>query len=80
MFGDKAKYDQVRKADVLTKESIMELYGIQRAEHLLACMWWEPALAFKATVRRPYVSGSFRDGDVHGSGAHVPLMYMLIPQ
>ncbi|KAK0614840.1 hypothetical protein B0T17DRAFT_497656 [Bombardia bombarda] len=79
MFPDKERYDLVKSAGVLSKKSIMSMYGVEKPEHLLACMWWEPALAFKATIKRPVVSGNFSDNDVHGSGAHVPLLYLTIP-
>jgi hypothetical protein len=80
MFRDQETYKRIFDADVLSRKTIASLYGIQNDGEILACMWWEPALAFKATIRRPAPSGSFGDDDVHGSGLHVPLMYLQIPE
>ncbi|KAK5653021.1 hypothetical protein OQA88_9307 [Cercophora sp. LCS_1] len=80
MFHDFETYKKVLDANVLTRETIGYLYDVEKPEHLICCMWWEPALAFKATIKRKAVSGSFRDSDVHGSGLHVPLMYIQVPE
>jgi hypothetical protein len=79
MFPDTTAYKMVQEARVLNKETLATLYGLKDLSHVIACLWWEPALAFKATIKRPVISGSFDDNDVHGSGAHVPLMYLQIP-
>ncbi|KAI9736395.1 MAG: hypothetical protein M1818_006128 [Claussenomyces sp. TS43310] len=34
---------------------------------------------FKATVKRPAVSGGFGDPDVYGSEQHIPLMNLVQP-
>ncbi|KAK4452238.1 hypothetical protein QBC34DRAFT_457281, partial [Podospora aff. communis PSN243] len=78
MFKDEETYKRVFAANVLTRKTIASLYDIENDGDILACMWWEPALAFKATIRRPAPSGSFGDDDVHGSGLHVPLMYLQV--
>jgi len=79
MFRDESTYQRVVDANVLTREAISSLYDAQ-GDDILTCMWWEPALAFKATIKRTAPSGSFGDDDVHGSGAHVPLMYLQVPE
>ena len=79
MFSDRDTYDRVRSAAILSRNTISQLYHIDKPEDIIACMWWEPALAFKATIKRNVVSGSFRDFDVHGSGWHVPLLYLRVP-
>jgi len=79
MFSDRDTYDRVRSAEILSRDTISQLYRIDKPEDITACMWWEPALAFKATIKRNVVSGSFRDFDVHGSGWHVPLLYLRVP-
>jgi len=78
MFSDRDTYARLRNAEILSREIIARLYRIDRPEDIITCLWWEPALAFKATIKRPVVSGSFRDFDVHGSGWHVPLLYLRV--
>ncbi|KAK0701306.1 hypothetical protein B0H67DRAFT_614359 [Lasiosphaeris hirsuta] len=80
MFRDDNAYKRVFHSNVLNRKTISSLYDIGDDGDILVCMWWEPALAFKATIRRVAPSGSFRDDDVHGSGFHVPLMYLQIPE
>jgi len=80
MFPDKAAYSLVKNAEVLSRKTLASIYGMEKDEDIVACMWWEPALAFKATIKRPVVSGGFHDADVHGSGWHVPLMYLKVPE
>ncbi|EED15790.1 conserved hypothetical protein [Talaromyces stipitatus ATCC 10500] len=79
MFPDQKTYDRVKESNVLTSETISSLYNIP-PEEVLVSMWWEPALAFKATIKRPTVSASFGETDTHGSAQHAPLMYLQIPK
>ncbi|KAK3987284.1 hypothetical protein QBC44DRAFT_351900 [Cladorrhinum sp. PSN332] len=81
LFPTRENYDRVFKSGVLTREAVLRLYGLEggREDELLECMWWEPALAFKATMKRPKVSGGWEDEDVHGSGGHVGVMGVLVP-
>ncbi|KAK9242274.1 hypothetical protein V1506DRAFT_548088 [Lipomyces tetrasporus] len=79
MFPNQQIYDQVKESNVLTAETISHLYGIP-LEEVLVSMWWEPALAYKATIKRPTVSASFGETDTHGSAQHAPLMYLQIPK
>ncbi|OKL55559.1 hypothetical protein UA08_09180 [Talaromyces atroroseus] len=79
MFPDRATYEQVKESNVLTSEAISRLYSIP-PEDVLVSMWWEPALAYKATIKRPTVSASFGEADTHGSAQHAPLMYLQVPK
>ena len=78
MFPDAKTCAKVKATNVLTKEKIIDMYGI-KDEDVLASMWWDNANAFKLTMKRKHVSASFECRDVHGSGNHVPLMYLPIP-
>lgn len=78
MFPDRQSYEQVKQSNILSTETICKLYNIP-AEEVLVSMWWEPALAYKVTIKRPIVSSSFGETDTHGSAQHVPLMYLQIP-
>lgn len=54
------------------------LYNIDEKE-VIAALWWEPAMAFKATIARGRASAGFEETDTHGSQQHVPLMYLELP-
>ena len=78
MFNDPAAFARVKAADVLTAATVARLYNITE-DDIIACLWWDPAMAFKATIKRPFVSGAFGEVDVHGSQQHVPFMYIVLP-
>ncbi|GAM37591.1 hypothetical protein TCE0_024r07637 [Talaromyces pinophilus] len=78
MFPNQQSRDMVKNANILTTESIASLYKVPVSD-VIACLWWDPALAFKATIKRSIVNGSFHDGDAHGSAQHMPLMEFPIP-
>jgi hypothetical protein len=78
MFPDEATRDHVKRADVLTNSTIARLYRINE-DDIIVCLWWDPALAFKATIKRPMVSGGFSEVDMHGCAQHMPLMMLPVP-
>ncbi|KIW21146.1 hypothetical protein PV08_01726 [Exophiala spinifera] len=79
MFDKPENYAWVKETCVLSSSSVACMYGIDESE-VLAAVWWEPALAFKATLKRPLVSGGFGETDTHGSCQHVRLMYLEVPK
>jgi hypothetical protein len=78
MFSTAQARDIVKRANILTAETISRLYNVPITD-VITCLWWDSAIAFKATIKRPIVSGSFHDGDSHGSAQHMPLMTLPIP-
>lgn len=54
----------VRQQEVLTRKKLAELYEIKE-EDVIACLFFEPAKAFKSTIPRKHSSGLLYDGDVH---------------
>ena len=78
MFLDEKTYTMVKDADVLHSQAIARLYSVKEAD-IVACVWWVPAFAFKATIKRRIVGASFGDSDAHGSAHHVPLLYLTVP-
>jgi Domain of unknown function (DUF4387)/Acyclic terpene utilisation family protein AtuA len=78
MFEDEEVFQKVKATGVLSRETIVRLYQIKDGD-LLACMFWDQGRAFKATIKRPAVSGQFGESDVHGAAQHVPLIYLLLP-
>ncbi|KAH8671535.1 hypothetical protein BX600DRAFT_496218 [Xylariales sp. PMI_506] len=78
MFASPSTYEMVKSSDVLSESTVATLYGIDTSD-VIAALWWNPAMAFKATLKRPIVSGSFGETDTHGSCQHVKLMYLKVP-
>lgn len=78
LFPDFETASKVKKTGALTANTIAKLYDIPH-DGVLVCLWWDPAFAFKATIKRPIVSGGFFERDAHGSTQHMPLMLLEIP-
>jgi hypothetical protein len=78
MFDNEEMFHKVKQTGLLSKDTIARLYNIP-TEDILVCMFWDPALAFKSTIKRPLVSGQFGETDLHGSQQHAPAMYLMLP-
>lgn len=78
MFTDREIYNKVKQANVLSKRTIAQLYSLPEAD-VDVSMWWDQAMAYKATIPRHRASGGFGETDTHGSQQHVPLLYLNFP-
>jgi len=78
MFPNQEIYDRVKSAGVLHEETISKLYSVPRKD-VIASLFFDQAMAYKATIARPAVSGGFGEIDTHGSQQHIPLMYLTLP-
>lgn len=78
MFADKEVYDKVKASGKLTRETVASLYSVPD-EHVTASLFFDQAMAYKATIARPAVSGGFGETDTHGSQQHIPLLYLSMP-
>ena len=78
MFDDRDKYERVKKSGAINAETIAKLYRVRR-DDVLVCRAYDPAVAFKITIRRPVGSGDITDRDVYGCQQHVPLMAIEVP-
>ncbi|WP_188206889.1 DUF4387 domain-containing protein [Alkalibacillus aidingensis] len=76
ILKSKEHYERVINSNKITKESISELYGIEKGEiHLIHC----PEInAIKISFGRLVTSGSFGDTDVFGGQQHGPLVNLNI--
>ncbi|KAL3456021.1 CoA-transferase family III domain-containing protein [Aspergillus heterothallicus] len=79
MFDTEEAYRRVKDADILTNERIMELYHLQR-EDILTNMFFEPALAWKCTIKRPWEQGTVGERDTLGTQQHGPLLSIIVPK
>ena len=78
MFDDPAAYELVKKSGVINAAGIAAAYRV-RVDDVLVCRPYDPAVAFKITLRRPVSSGDIEDRDVYGCQQHVPLTRLEIP-
>jgi hypothetical protein len=78
IFASREAYDRVRKARVLTRESVIALYGIA-PERLTDFVEFDPANAIKFTIRRLRPSGSPGDPDIFGAQQYAPLLDIEVP-
>ncbi|KAI5927086.1 hypothetical protein F4810DRAFT_429681 [Camillea tinctor] len=78
MFDNESSYKRVKAADVLTNEMIKELYQVQD-EDILVNMYFDPAMAWKCTLKRPWAQGSIGERDTLGTQQHAPLLKVIVP-
>lgn len=78
IFRDRADFDRVRRAGVLSREAVCRLYGIP-ARRLSDHVEFEPANAIKFSIFRERPSGSVGDPDIFGSQQYAPLLDVEVP-
>ena len=78
MFDDAAHFRRVRNADLLNNDVICRLYHI-KPEDIVVSMYFEAALAWKCTIRRPWAQGSVGERDTLGTAQHAPLLGIVVP-
>jgi Domain of unknown function (DUF4387) len=78
IFTDRARYERVKKAGVLTRESVARLYGMP-VERISDFVEFDPANAIKFTIFRLQPSGSPGDPDIFGSQQYAPLLDIEVP-
>jgi hypothetical protein len=79
LFPTEAVYRRVKEARVFTPATVAALYRIP-AERVLKVVHYDPALAVKATLVRPLVSGAIGETDVYGAQQHAPLLDLELPE
>lgn len=78
IFDDPSVYRHVCNSNVITRESIAELYNIPEGI-ITDFVQYDPANAIKFTIKRSRPSGSPGDGDIFGSQQYPPLLDIQIP-
>ncbi len=79
MFDHLDVYQRVVSSGAVTRQSLAALYGVADQD-VTNFQFFEPALAFKLTIRRPGKQGSVGETDTFGAQQHAPLMEMRIPR
>ncbi|KAL7904467.1 CoA-transferase family III domain-containing protein [Trichoderma velutinum] len=78
MFDNPSAYHRVKSANLLTNEVIQQLYRVTENE-IITNMYFEPALAWKCTIKRPWAQGSVGERDTLGTQQHAPLLLIDVP-
>ena len=73
LLKDQETFEKIRKADIMNKTVIAQLYKIPE-EDVLSIVYFPNALAIKATIVRPLPSGAMGERDVYGAQQHGPLV------
>jgi hypothetical protein len=78
IFKERANFERVRDAGVLSRQKVAELYNIPLAR-VTDFVVFEPANAIKFTIRRERPSGSPGEKDVFGAQQYAPLFDIEVP-
>lgn len=78
MFADPVTYRRVRDSGVLNEELVCRLYRVA-PQDIVALLFFEPALAFKFTLRRGWAQGGTGERDTFGAQQYAPLLAVEIP-
>jgi hypothetical protein len=73
IFPNRPCYERVKRARVLTRETVARLYGIPD-ERISDFVEFDPACAIKFSIYRSRPSGSPGDSDVFGAQQYAPLL------
>lgn len=78
MFDNIESYQRVKDANILTNDVIRKLYRVQE-EDIITNMYFDPAMAWKCTLKRPWAQGSVGERDTLGTQQHPPLLSLRVP-
>ena len=78
IFADRETYERVKRAGVLTPETVCKLYRIG-PERIADFVEFDPGNAIKFTIYRLRPSGSPGDPDIFGAQQYAPLLDVEVP-
>lgn len=73
MFKNREYFDMFKSKNIVNPQLIADLYKI-KLEDVLSVIWFAPANAVKATIKRPMPSGAPGETDIYGAQQHAPLL------
>ena len=77
IFDDEDTYQRVKSSGALDQAKLVRLYNIA-AEDVIVCMFFDPAMAWKLTLRRAWAQGSVGERDTFGAAQHAPLLDIAV--
>ena len=78
IFASRESYERVKRARVLTRETVARLYGIPD-RRICDFVEFDPGNAIKFTIYRERPSGSPGDPDIFGAQQYAPLLDVEVP-
>ncbi|KAH8894382.1 hypothetical protein GQ53DRAFT_859252 [Thozetella sp. PMI_491] len=78
MFDNEASYHRVKEANLLTNDVIKRLYRATD-DDIITNMYFDPAFAWKCTLKRQWDQGSVGERDTLGTQQHAPLLTLRVP-
>ena len=78
IFRDRESYERVKATGSLNAALIARLYGVPQQD-ILEALYFDPACAFKATMKRPMPCGQIGETDIYGAQQHAPLLDLCLP-
>ncbi len=78
IFDDADAYQRVKSSGALDQANLERLYNVPSAD-VIVCMFFDPAMAFKMTLRRRWAQGSVGERDTFGAQQHAPLLEIVVP-
>jgi hypothetical protein len=79
IFSSRESYERVKRARVLTRESVARLYRIPDAR-ICDFVEFDPGNAIKFTIYRERPSGGPGDPDIFGAQQYAPLLDLEVPE
>lgn len=73
IFKTFEEYNFFKEKQPITPEVIAKLYSIP-VQDVIHVIYFDPAKAVKATIKRPIPSGTLGETDVYGAQQHAPLV------
>lgn len=77
IFDDLKVYEMVKASGSVTLEGMCKLYGVA-PDQVVTFMFFDPAMAFKLTLKRSWAQGSVGERDTFGAQQHAPLLDLAI--
>jgi hypothetical protein len=78
IFDNVPTYERVKQSGALTEALICKLYNVAK-DDIVTMMFFDPARAFKLTLKRSWAQGSVGERDTFGAQQHAPLLTVEIP-
>jgi hypothetical protein len=78
LFDDIVHFRRVKESGALDLDVIKKHYHLQKSD-VLTYTFFEPALGWKCTFKRPWPQGSIGETDTFGAQQHAPLLTIPIP-
>ncbi len=78
IFKERDIYERMKREQSLNAALIARLYRIPE-DDVVAVTYFDPAAAFKATMKRQLPSGNLGEKDIYGAQQHAPLLELSLP-